>query len=151
MFSPRGSFLLSHSPRAFPSQLDKPSPGGWLFCYTSPTWKPLTDFISVACIILFLVILSSGGLRLLLLQGDAWTDNKGVMFPCSPMACKLSGTCAQTLLSPHVVSLHLTVHSLHSSWVPVQALPAQALCFSLKFLICKMAITLPVGEVYWET
>ena len=53
--------------------------------------------------------------------------------------------------SPHVISLHPTVHSLHSSWVPVQALPAQALCFSLKFLICKVAITLPVGEVYWET
>ena len=53
--------------------------------------------------------------------------------------------------SPHVVSLHPTVHSLHSSWVPVQALPAQALSFSLKFLICKMAIGPLVGEVYWET
>ena len=28
---------------------------------------------------------------------------------------------------------------------------AQALSFSLKFLICKMAISLLVGEVYWET
>ena len=53
--------------------------------------------------------------------------------------------------SPHVISLHPTVHSLQSSWVPVQTLPAQALCFGLKFLICKMAITLPVGEVYSET
>ena len=53
--------------------------------------------------------------------------------------------------SPHVISLHTRVHSLHSSWVPVQALTAQALSFSLKFLICKMAISLLVGEVYWET
>ena len=53
--------------------------------------------------------------------------------------------------SPHVISLHPTVHSLHSSWVPVQALAAQTISFSLKFLICKMAITLLVGEVYWET
>ena len=53
--------------------------------------------------------------------------------------------------SPHVISLHPTVDSLHSSWVPVQPLPALALCFSLKFHIYKMAITLPVGEVYWET
>ena len=53
--------------------------------------------------------------------------------------------------SPLVVSPHTRVHSLHSSWVPVQALAAQALSFSLKFLICKMAISLLVGEVYWET
>ena len=53
--------------------------------------------------------------------------------------------------SPQVVSLHPTHHSLHSSWVPVQALPAQALSFSLKFLICKMAIGPLVGQVYWET
>ena len=53
--------------------------------------------------------------------------------------------------SPHVISLCPTVHSLHSSCVPVQALPAQSLSFSLKFLICKVAITLPVGEVYWKT
>ena len=53
--------------------------------------------------------------------------------------------------SPHVVSPHTSVHSLHSSWVPVQALPAQALSFSLKFLICKMAIGLLLGEVSWET
>ena len=79
------------------------------------------------------------------------SNNKDVMFPCSSMVWKVSGTCAQTPLSPHVISLHPTVHSLHSSWGPVQALPAQALCFSLKFLICNVAITLPVGEVYWET
>ena len=53
--------------------------------------------------------------------------------------------------SPHVISLHTRVHSLHSSWVPVQALTAQALSFSLKFLICKMAIGLLLGEVSWET
>ena len=34
---------------------------------------------------------------------------------------------------------------------PVQALPAQALSFSLKFLIFKMDIGPLVGEVSWET
>ena len=53
--------------------------------------------------------------------------------------------------SPHVISLHTRVHSLHSSWVPVQVLTAQALSFSLKFLICKMDIGPLVGEVSWET
>ena len=53
--------------------------------------------------------------------------------------------------SPLVISPYTRVHSLHSSWVPVQALPAQALSFSLKFLIFKMDIGPLVGEVYWET
>ena len=53
--------------------------------------------------------------------------------------------------SSHVVSPHTNVHSLHSSWVPVQALPAQAVSFSLKFLIFKMDIGSLVGAASWET
>lgn len=61
--------------------------------------------------------------------------------------------CPNSSLSPcHLPPSHSSQFTLKlgSSTGPT-TLQAQALCFSLKFLICKVAITLPVGEVYWET
>ena len=123
MSSPRGSFLLSHSPRAFPSQLDEPSPGGWLICYTSPTWKPLTDLI-------FCCVHHSVPGNFVLRWIDAPPIARGCpglitrvwCFPAPPWHGNSLGPVPK-LLSPCRLPPSLS-SQLHSSWVPVQALPA---------------------------
>ena len=68
---PQRLLLSQPQSSSFPSQLIEPSPGGWLFCYTSPTGNHSRTSSPIACMIQFLAVLSSDELGLLLLQGHA--------------------------------------------------------------------------------